>query len=156
MNLISNVPLAICSLRKCITGFLDRFMALVLSKWIGILFKRIPKSLSCCLTHRVWAQQLPAAMYSASVVERTTQACFLQCQEIRLDPRMWNVPLVLFLSILQPAKYESEKLVKLKENMLECKATFAWVRIDSLDQKYQKINLSNSTIPFLRYPKPIQ
>jgi len=28
------------------------------------------------------------------------------------------------------------------ENTLECKATFAWVRIDSLDQKYQKINLS--------------
>ena len=77
INLISQVPFVICSLRKwclisiclvleCITRFLDKFMALLLSKWIGILFKKIPKWLSCCLSHSVWAQQLPVAMYSAS------------------------------------------------------------------------------------------
>ena len=83
MNLISQVPLAICSLRKwclisiclvleCMTGFLDKFIALVLSQLIGILFKRIPKSLSCCLSHNVWAQQLLAAMYFAYAVESAT------------------------------------------------------------------------------------
>jgi len=56
-------------------------------------------------------------MYYASVVERATHACFLQCQEIRLDQSMWQVPLVLFLSILQPAKSESEKPVKFKETL---------------------------------------
>ena len=56
-------------------------------------------------------------MYSTSVVERATQACFLQCQEIRLDPSMWQVPLVFFLSILQPTKSESEKPVKFKETL---------------------------------------
>jgi len=54
-----------------------------------------------------WAQQLPAVIYSASVVERATQACFLECHEIREQPKRWQVPLVLFLSVLQPPKSES-------------------------------------------------
>jgi len=57
-------------------------------------------------------------MYSASVVERSTQAYFLQCQEIRLDPSMWPFVLVLFLSILQLEQSKSEKTVKLKETLL--------------------------------------
>jgi len=64
-----------------------RFIALVLSQSIGTLLIFNPKFASCCLSQSICAQQLPAAMYSASVVERATQACFLLCQEIWLDPR---------------------------------------------------------------------
>ena len=53
--------------------------------------------------------------YSTSAVERATHACFLHCHEIKLHPSKWQVPLVLFLSILQPAKSESEYPVKLNE-----------------------------------------
>jgi len=64
-----------------------RFMALVLSQSKDTLLILKPKSSSCCLSQRICAQQIPATMYSASTVERATQACFLLCQEIRLDPR---------------------------------------------------------------------
>ena len=95
MNLISHVPFEMCSLRKwclismclvleCMTGFLAKLMALVLSHNRGIWLSKIPKSFNCCLSHMVWAQQLPAAMYSASAVERATHACFLHCHEIKL------------------------------------------------------------------------
>ena len=83
-------------------------MALVLSHNNGILDKLSLKSLNYCLIHRLCAQQLPAEMYSASAVDNATHACFLLCQDIKLDPNRWHVPLVLFLSILQPAKSESE------------------------------------------------
>ena len=67
-----------------------------------------PKSSSCCLIHKIRAQQLLVAIYSASVVDKATQACFLLCHDIRLEPSRWHVPLVLFLSNLHPAKSESE------------------------------------------------
>ena len=54
-------------------------------------------------------------MYSASVVDNATHACFLLCHETKLDPSKWHVPLVLFLSILQPAKSESKYPTKLRE-----------------------------------------
>jgi len=47
-------------------------------------------------------------MDSASAVDKATHACFLLCQDIKLDPSRWYVPLVLFLSILRPAKFESK------------------------------------------------
>jgi len=72
-------------------------MALVLSHIKGTLLIFNPKSASCCLSHRICAQQLPAAIYSASAVERATHACFLLCYEIRLEPRRWQVPLMIFL-----------------------------------------------------------
>ena len=119
MNLISHVPFDMCSLRKwclismcfvleCIIGFLVKLMALVLWHNKGILLRKILKSFNCCLSHMIWAQQLSVAMYSASAVERATHACFLHYHEIKLDPSKWQVPLVLFLSILQHAKSESE------------------------------------------------
>jgi len=61
-----------------------------------------PKSLSCYLSHRICAQQLPPTMYSASVVERAMYAYFLLCQKIKLDRSKWQVTLVLFLSSLHP------------------------------------------------------
>jgi len=57
-------------------------------------------------------------MYSTSIVERATHGCFLLCQEIILDPRKWQVPLVLFLSILHAIKFESEKPTRLSASLL--------------------------------------
>jgi len=64
-----------------------RFIALVLSQSKGTLLIFNPKSASCCLSQSICAQRLPATMYSAFAVERATQACFLLCQKMRLDPR---------------------------------------------------------------------
>ena len=114
MNLISHVPFDICSLRKwclisiCLVLECMIWFFVKLSHNIGILLSKIPKSFNYWLSHRVWAQQLPATIYSASAVERATHACFLHCQDIKLDPSKWQVPLVLFISILQPAKSELE------------------------------------------------
>jgi hypothetical protein len=48
-------------------------------------------------------QQAPAAMYSASVVDKATLFCFLDVHETSDLPSKWHPPEVLFLSILQPA-----------------------------------------------------
>ena len=69
--------ISICLVRECSTGFFVILMALVLSQKIGILCNATPKSLNCCLIHKIWAQQLPAAIYSASAVERATKFYFL-------------------------------------------------------------------------------
>ena len=100
--------ISICLVLECWIWFLVRLMALVLSHIKGTLLICKPKSASCCFSHRICAQQHPAAIYSALAVERATHACFLLCHEIRLEPRRWQVALVLFLSSLQPAKSESE------------------------------------------------
>jgi len=88
--------------------FLVRLIALVLSHNNGILDKLMPKSLNYCLIHKLCTRQLPAIMYSASTMDNATHACFLLCQDIKLDPNKWHVPPVFFLSILHPAKLESE------------------------------------------------
>ena len=96
--------ISICLVLEWCIGFFVKFIALVLSHNNGIWDNLRPKSLSCCLIHKLYVQQLPIVMYSASVVDRATQDCFLLCHEIKLDPSRWHVPLVLFLSILHPTK----------------------------------------------------
>ena len=100
--------ISICLVLKCRIWFLVRFIALVLSHIKGTLLICKPKSACCCLSQRICAQQLPATMYLASAVERATQAYFLLCHEMKLEPRRWQVPLLLFLSSLHLAKSESE------------------------------------------------
>ncbi|PKU84544.1 hypothetical protein MA16_Dca020008 [Dendrobium catenatum] len=67
-----------------------------------------PRSRICCFNHSTCATQLPTAIYSASAVESATEFCFLLDQETNDCPMNWQVPEVLFLSILHPAKSESE------------------------------------------------
>jgi len=64
----------------------------------------------------IYAQQCPAAIYSASAVESATQACFFLFHEIRLDSSKWQVPLVIFLSNLHPAESEYEKPLRIMLN----------------------------------------
>ena len=54
-------------------------------------------------------------MYSASAMDNATQFCFLLFQETRADPMNWHVPLVLFLSVFDPAKSESEYPIDAKQ-----------------------------------------
>ena len=106
--------ISICLVLEFMTGFLVRLIALVLSYFKGIWSRITPNSSSYCFIQRLWAQQLPAAIYSAFVVDNATQACFLQFQDIRELPNKWHVPLVLFLYSLHPAKSESKKSVIFK------------------------------------------
>ena len=90
--------MSMCLVLECWIGFLDKFIALVLSHLIGMWSRTNPKSISCCLIHKTWAQQQPAAIYSASAVDNATEFYFLLNQETREFPRNWQVPEVLFLS----------------------------------------------------------
>jgi len=117
-SLIKWWQISICLVLECWTRFLVKLIALVLSHSNGILERLCPKWLSWCFNQMVWAQQLPTAMYYASAVDNATQACFLLCQDIQLDPSKWHVPLVLFLSTLQPAKSESEYPTRFKVTSL--------------------------------------
>ena len=72
--------ISICFVRKCRTGFLVRLVALVLSYKMGIRPRWTLKSSSCCFSHKIWAQQLPAATYSASAVDKATKTWFFLCQ----------------------------------------------------------------------------
>ena len=94
--------ISICLVLECIIGFLVKFIALVLSHFRGILSRKMSKSSSYCFIHKIWAQQFPAAIYSTSVVDKATHACFFECHDTKEQPKKWQVPLVLFLSILQP------------------------------------------------------
>ena len=107
--------ISICLVLECIKGFLDRLMSLVLSHFKGMWSRITPKSSRCCFIQRLWTQQLPAAIYSASALDNATYACFLQFQDTRELPKRWHVPLVFFLSSLHRAKSKFEKPIRFKE-----------------------------------------
>lgn len=70
--------MGICFVLECITGFVDMFIALVLSQSIGIgssYFTWI--SSNVCFIQITCVQHAAAAMYSASAVDKDTDDCFL-------------------------------------------------------------------------------
>jgi hypothetical protein len=79
------------------------FTALSLSHSNSTCFKLIPKSFKVAFIQRIYAQQLPATMYSASAVKSATLFCFFDGQETSDLPNSWHVPDVLLLSTLHPA-----------------------------------------------------
>jgi hypothetical protein len=90
-------------------------MALVLSHMKGTLSNLTPKSLMVCTIQRICEQQLAAATYLASVVDCATKDCFQEDQQMRDDPRKWQVSEVLFWSIPQPSKSASKKPTRSSE-----------------------------------------
>jgi hypothetical protein len=60
-----------------------------------------------------------ATTYSASVVDCATEDYFREDQQMREDPRKWQVPEVLFQSIPQTAKLASEKPTRSSEEEAE-------------------------------------
>ena len=96
-----------CLVLEWFTGFLERFIALVLSQYIIEFDKWISKSWSVCCIYSTWVQARAADIYSASHVDSETQFCFLLNQETSDFPIKWHVPLVLFLSVREPPKSAS-------------------------------------------------
>ena len=96
-------------------GFLATEIAEVESTRRGTLPNSRPKSLRVDFIHKSWEQQLAAAMYSASVVERETLAYLREDQKTSEDPKNWQVPEVDFRSTRHPAKSESENPLKKRE-----------------------------------------
>jgi hypothetical protein len=76
-------------------------------------------------------------MYSASVVERETQFCFLEDQHTKDLPRNWQAPNVDFRSILSPAQSKSQYAQREKSVSLGYHNRKSGVSI-----KYQKILLT--------------
>jgi hypothetical protein len=73
--------------------------------------------ISYCVQYlkNLWA----TATYSGSVVDYATEDYFWEDQQMREDPRKWQVPKVLFRSIPQPAKLASEKPIRSSEEEAE-------------------------------------
>ena len=119
--------MSICFVLECCIGFFEMFIALVLSHKIGIFEVTISKSKSCCLIHKIWATQLPAATYSDLAVDSATKFYFFENQDISEFPKNWQVPDVLFLSnwllawsvSLEPTKSKQSFLGYHKPTFLE-------------------------------------
>ena len=94
---------SMCFVLACWTELLVSLIALSLSHSNGTFLNLIPKSLKVAFIQSICAQQLPADMYSASVVDNATLFCFFNDHETRDLPNNWHVPEVLFLSTLHPA-----------------------------------------------------
>jgi len=96
--------MSMCFVLLCWIGFLEILIAFRLSQYKVRISCSTLYSFSICFIHTSWEQLLPAAMYSASAVDRDTQFCFLLNQEIRLFPRKKHPPNVLFLSSALPTQ----------------------------------------------------
>jgi hypothetical protein len=105
-----------CDTRICFTEvrFLQTYSPLRWSQRSGLFqpFPSLKRSLGNVVPNLLiqssCAQQWPAAMYSASAVERATEFCFFEAQDTKDLPKNWQVPDVLFLLILHPAQSASE------------------------------------------------
>ena len=76
------------------------------------------------LTQMISAVALASALYSASVLDRDTVACFLAHQEIRLGPKKTANPPVDLLSSRHPAQSESENaLTSVEGDLLKVRPT---------------------------------
>ena len=53
--------------------------------------------------------------YSTSVFDLETVGCFFEDQEIQLDPKYIQHPVVLLQVVLQPPQYASQKPFKVRE-----------------------------------------
>ena len=108
-----------CLVLECKMGFLAIEIAEVESTRRGTLPNSRPKSLKVAFIHKSWEQQLAAAMYSASVVDKETLARLREDQKTREVPKNWHVPDVDLRSTWHPAKSESENPLKKREEPKE-------------------------------------
>ena len=100
--------MSMCLVLEWFTWLFASLIALSLSHKSRILLNLQPKSLKVNRIQSSCAQQVPAATYSASAVDRATEFYFLELQDTRDRLRNWQVPEVLFWTTLQSALYESE------------------------------------------------
>ena len=95
-SLIKWCLMSICLVLLCWIGFLEMLIVLRLSQYNVITSCVTLYSVSIYFIQIIWEQLLPAAMYSASAIERDTQFCFLLNQETRLFPKKKRPTEVLF------------------------------------------------------------
>jgi hypothetical protein len=93
-----------CFILACWTRLLVSLIALSLSHSNGTFLNLIPKSFKVAFIQSICAQQLPAAMYSASTVDNATLFCFFDDHEISDLPNSWHMLDVLVLSTLHPVE----------------------------------------------------
>ena len=80
--------MGICFVLECIIGFLDMFIALVLSQSIGMGSSYLTwMSSNVYFIQITCVQHVVAAIYSAFVVDKNTKDCFLLAQATRQFPR---------------------------------------------------------------------
>ena len=79
--------MSMCLVLECYTGLLASLMALSLSHKRGIFLYSQQKSLKVYLIQSSWAQQAPAATYSASAVDNAMEVCFLELQDTKDRPK---------------------------------------------------------------------
>ena len=80
----------------------------------------IPSSFKIDCTHMISAVAFANALYSASVLDLETVACFLALQDIKLGPKNTAKPPVERLSSKHPAQSESEKaLISVEDDLLK-------------------------------------
>ena len=89
---------SMCFVLEYWTRLLVSFTALSLSHSNGTCLNLIPKSLKVAFIQSNWVQQLPAKMYSASVVESTTLFCFFDDQDTSDLPNLTCVWCTLSLN----------------------------------------------------------
>ena len=84
-----------------------------------------PSSFSSGCTHMISVIAFANALYSASVLDRETVACFLAHHEIKLGPKKTAKPPVERLSSRHPAQSESEKaLTRVEGDLMKFRPTF--------------------------------
>ena len=80
--------MGMCFVLECITGFLDMFIALVLSHNIGVGSSYITcMSSNVCLIQMTCVQNVVAAIYSSFAIDRDTEGCFLLDQDTKHSPK---------------------------------------------------------------------
>ena len=80
--------MGICFVLECITGFLDMFIALVLSQSIGMGSSYFTwMSSNVCFIQIICVQHASTAIYSTYVVDKDTEDCFFLDQATRQFPK---------------------------------------------------------------------
>ncbi len=80
--------IGMCLVLECINGFFEILMALVLSQYIGMGSSYSTYiSVKVCFIQRTYVQHVAAAIYSASVVDRDINDCFLLSHDTKHSPK---------------------------------------------------------------------
>ena len=76
--------MGVCFILECIIGFLDMFIAMVLSQKIGMGSSYFTcMSSNVCLIQMTCVQHVVAAIYFASAIDKDNEDCFLLDQDTR-------------------------------------------------------------------------
>ncbi|WVZ70665.1 hypothetical protein U9M48_019309 [Paspalum notatum var. saurae] len=121
---------------QCKTGFLATEIAEIESTRRGIFPNLRPKSLRVAFIHKSWEQQLAAAMYSASVIDKDTLACLREDQETREVPKSWHELEIDLRSIRQPAWSASENPLREREEPKEYQRPSSGVNFRYLKMRF--------------------